>query len=132
MSIEQAITENTAAIRDLIEAIKNGVPTTTAQVEAVAAEAKAEKPKAEKKTEAPKPEAEESSAATQEQKDEPAAAEGKQPTYEEVAAAITKLSRTKGRDAAVAVLTQFSAKKLPDVAPEQFAEVLAAAEEALA
>lgn len=132
MSIEQALAENTAAIRELIEAIKNGVPTTTAQVEAVAAEAKAEKPKAEKKTEAPKPEpeAEESSAATQEQKDEPAAAEGI--TYEAVAAAITKLSRTKGRDAAVGVLAQFDAKKLPDVAPEKFAEVLAAAEEALA
>lgn len=130
MSIEQALAENTAAIRELIEAIKNGVPTTTAQVEAVAAEAKAEKPKAEKKAEAPKPEAEAEPAATPEPKTEPAAAEAVD--YDTVAKAITRLSRAKGRDAAVAVLAQFDAKKLPDVAPEQFADVLAAAEEAMA
>lgn len=69
MSIEQALAENTAAIRELIEAIKQGVPTTQAQVAAVVAKAadtqpaKAEEPKAENKTEAPKQEAEEPSAA---------------------------------------------------------------------
>ena len=52
------------------------------------------------------------------------------PTYQDAAAAITKLSKTKGRDAAVAVLTAFGAAKLPDVKPEQFADIIAAAEKA--
>lgn len=51
------------------------------------------------------------------------------PTYQDAAAAITKLSKTKGRDAAVAVLTAFGAAKLPDVKPEQFADIIAAAAE---
>lgn len=52
------------------------------------------------------------------------------PTYKATADAVTQLSRTKGRDAAVAVLTKFGAAKLPDVKPEQFAAVIAACEEA--
>lgn len=52
------------------------------------------------------------------------------PTYQDAAAAITKLARAKGRDAAVAVLARFGAAKLPDVKPEQFAAVIAACEEA--
>lgn len=56
--------------------------------------------------------------------------EGKEPTYADAAAAITKLSKIKGRDAAVAVLAQFGASKLPDVKPEQFAAVIAAADQA--
>lgn len=52
------------------------------------------------------------------------------PTYQDAAAAITKLSKAKGRDAAVAVLTAFGAAKLPDVKPEQFADIIAAAEKA--
>jgi hypothetical protein len=53
------------------------------------------------------------------------------PTYQDAATAITKLSRTKGRDTAVAVLAKFGAAKLPDVKPEQFADVIAAANEAM-
>lgn len=52
------------------------------------------------------------------------------PTYQDTANAVTKLARTKGRDAAVAVLSKFGAGKLPDVKPEQFAAVIAACEEA--
>lgn len=52
------------------------------------------------------------------------------PTYQATADAVTKLARTKGRDAAVAVLTKFGAAKLPDVKPEQFADVIAACEAA--
>lgn len=62
-----------------------------------------------------------------EKKDEPsdnAAA----PTYQATADAVTKLARTKGRDAAVAVLAKFGAGKLPDVKPEQFAAVIAECE----
>ena len=52
------------------------------------------------------------------------------PTYQDTADAVTKLARTKGRDAAVAVLSGFGAAKLPDVKPEQFAAVIAACEKA--
>ena len=52
------------------------------------------------------------------------------PTYQATADAVTKLARTKGRDAAVAVLSEFGAAKLPDVKPEQFAAVIAACEKA--
>lgn len=51
-------------------------------------------------------------------------------TYQEAADAVTKLARTKGRDAAIAVLAKFGAAKLPDVKPEDFAAVVAAAAEA--
>lgn len=52
------------------------------------------------------------------------------PTYQDTADAITKLARTKGRDAAVAVLDEFGAARLPDVKPEQFAAIIAACEKA--
>lgn len=52
-------------------------------------------------------------------------------SYKEAAEAVTKLSRTKGRDAAIAVLKSFGADKLPDVKPEQFAAVVAACQAAL-
>ena len=52
------------------------------------------------------------------------------PTYQATADAVTKLARTKGRDAAVAVLSKFGAGKLPDVKPEQFAAIIAACEKA--
>jgi hypothetical protein len=48
-------------------------------------------------------------------------------TYADVAAAITNLSKTKGREAAVAVLARFGATKLPDVKPEDFAALIEAA-----
>ena len=54
------------------------------------------------------------------------------PTYQATADAVTKLARTKGRDAAVAVLNEFGAAKLPDVKPEQFAAIIAACEKAWA
>ena len=41
------------------------------------------------------------------------------------AEAVTKLSRTKGRDAAIAVLKSFGADKLPDVKAEDYAAVVA-------
>ena len=52
------------------------------------------------------------------------------PTYQDTADAVTKLARTKGRDAAVAVLDEFGAARLPDVKPEQFAAIIAACEKA--
>lgn len=117
MSLEQALAENTAAIRELITALSANpvaapVPEETRKPEMdVDAEPEKKKPEAKKETENEKaPE---------------------QPTYQETAAAITKLSRAKGRDAAVAVLQSFGAAKLPEVDPSQFSAVLAAVQEAM-
>lgn len=62
---------------------------------------------------------------------EAGAADAEVPTYQATADAVTKLARVKGRDAAVAVLSKFSAVKLPDVKPEQFAAVIAACNQAM-
>lgn len=53
------------------------------------------------------------------------------PTYQATADAVTKLARTKGRDAAVAVLKEVNAAKLPDVDPSNFGKVIALVEAAL-
>ena len=120
MSIEQALADNTAAIRELIEALKQGVPTTHAQDAAVVTEAadtkptKAEKAKVEKKADAPKPEAEESSAATPEQKEEAAAAEV---SLDDVVAATLALGKAGKRQQLVEKLGELGAAKasaLPD------------------
>lgn len=127
MSLEQAIQANTAALRDLIAAIANGIPTTAQQVAAVVEEAKVEEKPAKKgkpeKTEAPKQEV----AATPEPKEEaaPVADDAPEATYQDAAAAITALSKAKGRDAAVALLKKFGASKLPEVKPEDFATIVA-------
>lgn len=52
-------------------------------------------------------------------------------SYQDAATAITKLSRMKGRDTAVALLAKFGAANLKEVKPEQFADLLAAVSEAL-
>lgn len=49
-----------------------------------------------------------------------------QPTYQETADAVVALSKAKGRGAATEVLAKFGAAKLPEVKPEQFADVIAA------
>ncbi|RMD00042.1 hypothetical protein EAY64_05450 [Aquitalea palustris] len=135
MSLEAVIEANTSAIRELIEAIKTGVPTTAAQVAAVATEAtpaksesksaKAEKVDAanvaEPKTEAVK--VEEKAAAATEQ---PAP-----PSYKDASEAIVALSKGKGRDAAVAILNKFGVSKLPDLDPSRFADIIDAAKAAL-
>ena len=126
MSLEQAIQENTAAIKALIAALGTGAtsqaaaPAETATVE----EPKAEKPTKEKKQQAP--------AATPESKDEvaPAADEPAPVSYDDCAQSVTKLAKSKGRPAAVALLGQFDLKTLQDAKdkPELLAQVKAAAD----
>lgn len=127
MSLEATIQENTQAIRELIAALANGVTPTAAQVAAVATEAApAVEPKAEKAKAKVEPKAEPAPAPEPESfPDTPGY------SYQDAAAAITKLSRTKGRDAAVALLYRFKASKLPDVQPDQFAEIIEAANAAM-
>lgn len=143
--LETVIAENTAAIRELIAAIKAGAPLLATKAESVAKEVK----KAIEKT----PRSEPAPVATEEPAPAPddvraevqmTAAEAEKAldgiatrpaaaaTYQDAATAVTALAKTKGRDAAVAILAQFGAGKLPEVKPEDFAAVVAACEEALA
>lgn len=55
----------------------------------------------------------------------------KAPTYDDASKAVLKLSGAKGRDAAVALLQKFGAANLKGVKPEQFADVIAAVDEAM-
>ena len=149
MSLEATIAENTAALRDLIAAIGKGIPTTHAQVAAVVAEAKpeatAKKPDGAAPTAATPPiettAAVESSQSVAAETGMPAAQAAEAlnghanddvaaPTYQDAANAINAVAKAKGRAAAVAVLAAFGAAKLPDVKPEQFADVIAAAQKA--
>jgi hypothetical protein len=129
MSLENALQENTAAIRDLIAAMQ-GAPVAAPVVAEPKAEApaKTEKKAKAEKAETPKVEA----AATPEPKEEvaPVADEdAPDATYQDAAQAITALSKIKGRDAAVALLKKFGASKLPEVKPEDFNAIVAAANE---
>lgn len=154
MSIEQALAENTSAIRELIAAIKAGVPTTAAQVAAVVTEAKAtpcaghdaETAKAETKATKTKKEtaqatvanngasstpentsASADAAAQEPAAEDPATSAAASVSYEDVKKAIIKLSQAKGRDAVVATLAKFGANAGPQLKPEQYAEFIAAA-----
>jgi len=49
----------------------------------------------------------------------------------EVNAAIIGLAKARGRDTAVAVLQQFGVVKVPELKPEQYADVIAAAQKAM-
>ena len=126
MSLEQAIQENTAAIRELIAALGKGAPSQAAAPAETATveEPKAEKPAKEKKQQAP--------AATPESKEEAAAAadEPAPVSYDDCAQSVTKLAKAKGRPAAVALLGQFDLKTLQDAKdkPELLAQVKAAAD----
>ena len=136
MSIEAALAENTAAIRELIAAIKTGTPVTSAQVAAVVAEAP--KPETEKVRKAVGNKTAANDLGTQKTAAEAVKALDNQadkvkvPSYVETASAITKLQRLKGRDAAIAVLASFNASRLNEVPESSFDAVIAACNEAMA
>ena len=133
MSLETIIQENTIAIRELIAALAHGITPTAAQVAAVTGKPVDEaptKPRAEKA--APAPKAEPALQPEPEPTPEPASfPDTPSYSYMDAAAAITKLSRTKGRDAAVALLYKFKASKLPEVQPDDYAEIIEAANAAM-
>lgn len=76
---------------------------------------------------APPPEQSAPAASTAESPSEAAAV-----AFDDVKAAIIGLAKTKGREAAVAVLSAFGATKVPDLKAEQYAAVLEAAQKAVA
>lgn len=133
--LNQTVTEQTIAIRDLIAVLKQqgyalasqpgtrmpdlsipGFDTPTVPETLSAATGASEQDPAPTKSAAkPVPKVE-----------QPAPESKAEVTYAEAAAEVTKLSRAKGRDAAVALLARFNAAKLPEVAPERYADVVAA------
>lgn len=144
MSLEQAIQDHAAAIRDLAAAIRGGAAPRTADLHLVAAAAApvAETNKAAdkaadkaqtsaKKTESkkpdPKPEPveapaeEQSAAATPEQKDEPAAA-GVEVTRDQVRDITLALGKAGKRDPLVALLGELGVAKSSQLEDDQLVE----------
>ncbi|NYT45121.1 hypothetical protein H0A64_09835 [Alcaligenaceae bacterium] len=139
MSLEIALAENTAAIRELIAKLSTGAtipqdavadkPATTAKsTKATKTDPKSDAAPASEQT----PPASDNSKNSTSESNEASDSATEQPTYQEVAALITKVSRTVSREAAVELLDGFGAKRGPDLKPEQFADVVAACEKALA
>lgn len=114
---------------------KTAVPKSTEK--AATKQAKTETDK--EQTESPKGDAAQSSEPTQTASDssESSSTEsnGNEPSdlsYQQVADLVMKVSRTKGRDAAIGIFKQFGVGKLPEAKPEQYADIYKACEEALA
>lgn len=135
MSLEQAIRENTEAVRELIAALGKTNPVSApAASEAVAqpapAPAPAPAPKAApaKAKPAPAAKAEEPVAPA------PAPAPVAEPAipYTDVATAVTDLAKAKGRQAAVDLLASFGVARATELKVEQYASVIAAAKVAMA
>lgn len=110
MSLETTIAENTAAIRELIALLSIKSDTKVSHI-----------------TEETKPAAAAKKPATNEKT---SADEAVSVTYQDAAKAIQDLAKTKGRDAAIAVLATFNAIKLPEVKESDFAAVIKACEAA--
>jgi len=130
MSLEIAIQENTAAIRELIAALANGTPVAQAEpsvTEAKAVKVKQEKAEAKAKPD-PKPEvvAEVAEpAATPEQKDEPAAVEvttaDTTVTAADVTAAVISLGKAGKRPELIELLGKYRVNKGSELAADQLA-----------
>lgn len=141
MSLEAAIHENTAAIRELIARLTAAGMTQQAAVGTIVHQAIEESfskpaPAAQKKTpEAKKSENAPSSGSTNESPASAAqSATGASPpvTYEDAKKALLNLSKEKGREAAVTLLQRFGVQKGPDLKPAQWAEFIKDAEAVIA
>lgn len=140
MTLEAAIAENTAAVRELIAQLRSGTAPVQPSVEEIdanikalnaAQEAAAPKPTPAAKPAAPAPTpptAEAPASAPSPRANEPpsppAAAEALD--YATTAKAVNALVKASGRQAAVDVLASFGAATLKDVQPAQYAAVVAA------
>lgn len=133
MSLEIALQENTAAIRELISVILagNGAPLAPAAETAPAKKPAAKVAKGQATDGQTNTNSAGSAPAAEEQVAKQDDAPVEAPTYEQVAEAIKNVAKGKGREVAVAILAQFGVSKGPDLKPEQYADVLAVANAAL-
>jgi hypothetical protein len=128
---EQRLTRD--AIITLAEAIAGARAKSAETVKAAKPEASEEKPvAAAQSVKAPAPTAQTATPETVESPSEPEQAAEVAVSVADLNAAIIGLAKSKGREAAVAVLTQFGAAKVPELKPSQYADVLAAVKAAAA
>jgi hypothetical protein len=113
MSLEIALAENTATMRQLIELLKGGAIAPAAEEPKKARKPRGEAPP---EPETPKVEAKEPEAPVVE--------------YKTVADAITRLA-AKDRNAAIEILSSFGVKRGPDLKPEHYVDALAKLQAAL-
>ena len=139
MSLEKAIQANTEAVLKLTELLAGlNQGTAPASEEAPAPENKKATKKQAEKPEPEKPEPEKQEAAPEEtpepeaQEPESADEAPAEITYQETASKVIELSKTKGRAAAEELLAKYDAKKLTEVDPALFAQVIQDVEELLA
>lgn len=135
MPLEDAVTDCTVAIRELIALLKGGaplsVPVTPAAPPAPTLTATPAPEPAAKPAGRPRKAVEPTPAvAAPAPAAEPVKAAAEPVTYEQTATALMALAKRHGRDAAVATLAVFGVKLLPDLkpTPERFAEFIAACE----
>jgi hypothetical protein len=126
MSLEQAITDHAAALRELAAAIRATAgaahESTAAAADKVITEAKASAATKQQATVVTKPAGEVKAAAASTTN---AGADAPAPTYDDVKAKVLELSKDKGRDQVVALLQRHGVAKAPDLKPEQYAAVIA-------
>lgn len=131
MSLEQAITDHAAALRELAAAIRATVgathDSTAAAADKVITDAKASAATKQQATVVTKPADEVKAAATT-----ATSADAAAPTYDDVKAKVLELSKDKGRDQVVALLQRHGVAKAPDLKPEQYAAVITDVEAILA
>lgn len=139
MSLEQALNENTAAIKELsliMAGIKATDPTDTAKTQPQTTNVKQAGAATGGLKQVKEPASTPSATTTGTAKTETAATTPSKTdahaiTYEEAKAAVTAVVKAKGRDAGLAVLAKFGVESLLSVKPEQWAAVIAVCEEAL-
>ena len=123
MSLEQAISDNTAAIYELISTLTNNAKQVTLDLKAPKYDALPTKPV----VTLVKPEGKVTVAFTHEVLPEPPAERIPDPvfvpTYDDVSAAIKAVFRT-NRDLVISVLAKYGAKKGPELKPEDYAAFL--------
>ncbi|NYT44583.1 hypothetical protein H0A64_07050 [Alcaligenaceae bacterium] len=134
MSLEIALAENTAAIRELIAKLSTGatIPQDT-QAEKPATTAKNTKAT---KTD-PKSDAAPASEQTQPASDSSSSSSSESTatgnaSYDDAKAAVLRLSKEKGREAAVDALSRFGVTKLPDLDKDSYGALVDLVEEVLA
>ncbi len=124
MSLEAAILENTATMKALIAAM-NAVGLASASAAAVGHAGPIEAKTATKEVEVKKPAVTQPAVETPAATPETATASPSEPiTYDRVGKAITDGVKV-NRNAVIATLEKFGAKKGPDLKPEQYADFLA-------
>jgi hypothetical protein len=130
--LEQAIADNTAAIRELIATIKASAPTTSARppvAKKATSNVKATVTENNGASSTPGAPFHPAEAAAQEkpamEEAPPATSVAESVTYEQVKHAILKVASTKSREIAAGILAEFGATKGPDLKPEQYAGIMA-------